>query len=79
VLERGRRAGRFRAGVDALQLYVSIAALSYFYLGNRHTLTAVFGRDLDAPSARSDRLAHMIDVVLGYLRAPVDAGARARR
>ncbi|HSV19871.1 MAG TPA: TetR/AcrR family transcriptional regulator [Casimicrobiaceae bacterium] len=70
VLARGAREGIFRTGVDALQLYISIAALSYFYLGNHHTLTAVFGRDLAAPRARRARLAHMIDLVLGYLRHP---------
>jgi AcrR family transcriptional regulator len=68
VLARGRAAGVFRGGVDALQLYISIAALSYFYLGNNHTLSAVFGRDLSTPRARDERLAHMTDVVLGYLR-----------
>ena len=68
VLAAGARCGAFRAGVDALQLYVSIAALSYFYLGNNHTLSAVFGRDLATPRARRERLAHMADVILGYLR-----------
>jgi len=68
VLTAGARRGEFRAGVDALQLYVSIAALSYFYLGNNHTLSAVFGRDVATPRARRERLAHMTDVILGYLR-----------
>jgi AcrR family transcriptional regulator len=68
VLARGARSGDFRNGVDALQLYISIAALSYFYLGNNHTLSAVFGRDLSAVRARRERLVHMTDVVLGYLR-----------
>ena len=68
VLARGGDAGIFRGGVDALQLYVSIAALSYFYLGNNHTLSAVFGRDLATPASRKERLAHMTDMVLGYLR-----------
>jgi len=77
VLARGARSGAFRPGVDALQLYISIAALSYFYLGNNHTLTAVFGRDLATPAAQRERLAHMVDVVLGYLR-PGRAGAAAR-
>jgi AcrR family transcriptional regulator len=67
VLERGRREGVFRGGVDPVQLYVSIAALSYFYLSNSHTLSAIFGRDLLAPKARSERLSHMTDVILGYL------------
>jgi len=69
VLARGARSGVFRGGVDALQLYVTIAALSYFYLSNNQTLSAVFGRDLATARARKERLQHMVDVVLGYLRA----------
>jgi AcrR family transcriptional regulator len=69
VLERGRRSGVFCREVDALQLYVTIAALSYFYLSNNQTLSAVFGRNLATPQARKERLQHMIDVVLGYLRS----------
>jgi AcrR family transcriptional regulator len=67
VLERGRRDGVFRGGVDPVQLYVSIAGLAYFYLSNSYTLTAIFGRDLLAPKARSERLSHMTEVILGYL------------
>lgn len=67
VLERGRREGTFRGGVDPIQLYVSIAGLSYFYLSNNHTLSAIFGRDLMTPKARNERLSHMCDVILGYL------------
>jgi AcrR family transcriptional regulator len=68
VLERGARAGLFRAGVDPVQLYVSIAALGYFYLSNNHTLSTIFGRDLMAPRAKATRLAHIKALVLGYLR-----------
>jgi AcrR family transcriptional regulator len=67
VLERGRKEGSFRGGVDPVQLYVSIAALSYFYLSNSHTLSAIFGRDLLSAKARNERLAHMCDVILGYV------------
>ncbi|HSH91166.1 MAG TPA: TetR family transcriptional regulator [Ramlibacter sp.] len=67
VLERGRKAGTFRGGVDPVQLYVSIAGLSYFYLSNSHTLSAIFGRDLLSAKARNERLAHMCDVILGYV------------
>jgi AcrR family transcriptional regulator len=68
LLERGVRAGVFRAGVDAMQFYITVASLGYFYLSNRHTLSAIFGRDLLAPKPRAARLAHMTEVVLGYLR-----------
>lgn len=67
LLQRGRRAGEFRSGVDAVQLYISIAALGYFYLSNNHTLSTIFGRDLMQPRMLKQRLAHMTDLVLGYL------------
>ena len=67
VLERGRRDGVFRGGVDAVQLYISIAGLAYFYLSNNHTLSTIFGRDLMAPKALSERLSHITEVVMGYV------------
>ena len=67
ILERGRKEGSFRGGIDPVQLYVSIAALSYFYLSNSFTLSSIFGRDLLATKARSERLSHMCDVILGYV------------
>lgn len=67
ILIRGQSEKLFRGGVDPLQLYISIAALSYFYLSNNDTLSAVFGRDLSTPKAKVERLQHMTDIVLGYL------------
>jgi AcrR family transcriptional regulator len=67
ILERGRKDGSFRGGIDPVQLYVSIAGLSYFYLSNSHTLSAIFGRDLLSGKARNERLTHMCDVILGYV------------
>jgi AcrR family transcriptional regulator len=67
VLERGHRSGLFRAGVDPVQLYISIAGLAYFYLGNCHTLSTIFERDLLSTKAKVERLSHMTDLVLGYL------------
>jgi AcrR family transcriptional regulator len=67
VLERGRREGTFRAGVDPVHLYISIAGLAYFYLSNNSTLSTIFARDLMSPRALSERLSHITDVVMGYL------------
>jgi AcrR family transcriptional regulator len=67
VLERGRSDGVFRGGVDALQLYISIAALAYFYLSNNPTLSTIFGRDLMTPKALAERLSHITEVVMGYV------------
>jgi AcrR family transcriptional regulator len=67
ILERGRIDGTFRGGIDPVQLYISIAGLSYFYLSNNHTLSAIFGRNLLSPKARSERLSHICDLILGYV------------
>ncbi len=69
VLERGARSGLFRSGVDPIQLYISIAGISYFYLSNNHTLSTIFGRDFLGKRQLAEREKHVIDVVLGYLRA----------
>ena len=67
VLDKGVSQKIFKKNVDPAQLYISIAGLSYFYLSNQYTLSAIFGRNLLAPAARKERLTHMTDVVLSYL------------
>ena len=67
VLERGSKLRVFRAGVDPVQLYISIAGLSYFYLSNSYTLSTIFDRSLLGAKAKVERLSHMTDLVLGYL------------
>jgi AcrR family transcriptional regulator len=69
VLKRGEKSGELRDGIDAMQLYISIAGLAYFYLSNKHTLGTIFGRDLMAKSALEERLAHMTAVVVRYVQA----------
>jgi AcrR family transcriptional regulator len=68
VLARGVAQGTFRAGVDPVQLYISILALGHFYVANRHTLSTIFGAPLDTEAAIVAREAHITEVVLGYLR-----------
>lgn len=67
LLERGVESGRFRSGVDPMQLYISIAALSYFYCSNQYTLSAVFGRVLGARHEMLRREDHVVSVIMGYL------------
>jgi AcrR family transcriptional regulator len=68
LLERGARAGVFRRGIDPRELYITIAALGFFYFSNVHTLSVIFGRDLNAVAARRQHQRHAVDVVLGFLR-----------
>lgn len=68
LLQRGLKAGAFRSGVDAVQLYISIAGVCYFYFSNIHTLSTIFARDLMDRDALRERQQHVTDVILGYLR-----------
>lgn len=64
LLDRGVAAGVFRAGVDPVQLNITIAAIGYYYLTNRFTGSIVFERDLMARAALDERLRFNIDTVL---------------
>jgi AcrR family transcriptional regulator len=68
LLARGEKERAFRSGVDPVELYVTIAALGFFYLSNRHTLSTIFGRDLSAPKSIAARGQHIVDVVLNFLK-----------
>lgn len=68
ILNEGVRAGVFRKGIDPVQLYISIAGLSYFFFSNTPTLSAIFGKDLSSRTARRARRRHVADLVLQSLR-----------
>jgi hypothetical protein len=68
ILHRGGRSGVFRKGVDAAELYITIAALGFLSFSNVPTLSTIFCRDFNSEPARQRRLRHTIDVILGYLR-----------
>jgi len=69
VLKRGEASGVFRTDVDPVQLYITIAAVGYFYLSNANTLGTIFKRNLLTRAALNTRMAHCVAVVLGYVRA----------
>ena len=71
LLESGVRQGLFRGDVAARDLYLLIASTGYFYMSNRHTLTAFLGEPLETPEA----VAHWEDFVIETVLRSVDAGA----
>jgi len=67
IVQRGQESGVFRGGIDPAEVYITLVALNYYYLSNRHTLSTVLARDLMSPVARESHLKHAIEVVLSYL------------
>ena len=68
VYERGVAAGVFRAGIDAVDLHMSISALSFFNTANRHTFALIFKRDMDSPAAIVARRDSIIEMVVRFVR-----------
>src|SRR5262245_22732675 len=69
ILRRGVAKGMFRPGLDAVDLYITIAAVGYFYLSNNQTLSAIFDRNLSSAAACRRRKKHNVDVILHAIRA----------
>ncbi|MDB5929192.1 MAG: transcriptional regulator, TetR family [Polaromonas sp.] len=64
ILESGVAKGLFRADVSARNVYLLIAATGYFYISNRHTLSAFLGEDLQTPEALLEWRGFIISTVL---------------
>jgi TetR/AcrR family transcriptional regulator len=69
ILRRGVAKGVFRPGLDPVDVYITIAAIGFFYLSNNWTLSAIFARNLSARPAIEKRKKHNIDMMLHALRA----------
>jgi AcrR family transcriptional regulator len=67
LLKRGEAQGKFRAGIDPVQVYLTIAALAYFYLSNRYTLSRFLGLELMSAPQRKRWLEHITALVLGHV------------
>jgi len=67
LILRGRREKTIRRDLDAVHLSVNIAALSYFYLMNRHTLSTVFEQDFGSDKSLSERLRVMKDNIARWI------------
>ena len=68
TLQRGVAQGVFRKDFDAINLYISIAGISYFFFSNNFTLSAIFGKPLGSRGALGKRRRHVIEFALNALR-----------
>jgi AcrR family transcriptional regulator len=68
VYERGVADGVFRVGLDAIDLHMSISALSVFNVANRHTFALIFKRDLNDAATLIARRDSIIEMVVRFVR-----------
>jgi AcrR family transcriptional regulator len=68
VYDRGVKAGVFRRGLDAVELHMSISALCFFNVANRHTFALIFKRDMTEPKAMESRRKSIVEMVARYVK-----------
>lgn len=69
LLERGVRDGDFRAGIDPVDLHMTISALCFFNVANRYTFSRIFKKDMTSAAALAARRASVIDTILASVAA----------
>jgi len=70
ILDEGARQGLFRPGLDVRHVYLTLAALGYFYLSNRYTLSSFLDTDLMQRQSCDDWLDEMTRVLLASVCLP---------
>ncbi len=76
ILEAGERTGQIRSGIDPVQLYVTVIALSRFHLANAWSLGTLLDTDLTTPQWRGQRLEHSVELLRAWLTNGVPAKPR---
>lgn len=69
VYERGVASGAFRAGIDLVDLHMSISALSIFNVANQHTFGLIFKRDMSQKRWMNKRSSEICELILRYVAA----------
>lgn len=68
ILDRGVAEGRFRPDLDPLDLHMTISALCFHYVANRHTFSCIFGCDMETSAATERRRDQIVEIVTGWCR-----------
>lgn len=67
VYDAGVATGIFRAGINPVDLRMSIAALCFYPVSNRHTFSLLFNHDMNSAAGVSARREFVIDMILRFV------------
>jgi len=67
VIERGQAQGRFRPGVDPVEIHKAIAALGIFNMTNQYTFGSIFQREMGSKGDVARRRKIVAEIILSYL------------
>lgn len=69
ILRRGAASGEFRKNMDAIQLCITIAAIGFYYLNNRHTGGVLFGFNFVSRDALAARIKFNTETIMRMVLA----------
>jgi AcrR family transcriptional regulator len=68
IIDKGVADGIFRAGIDPVDLHMSVSALCFYNVSNRYTFASNFGVDMSSPKSLKKRRAQITEIVLAWVR-----------
>jgi AcrR family transcriptional regulator len=68
IIDKGVADSVFRAGIDPVDLHMSVSALCFYNVSNRYTFASNFGVDMSSPKSLKKRRAQIAEIVLAWLR-----------
>lgn len=68
ICRRGVADGVIRADIEPLDLHMSISALCFFNVSNRHTFSTIFNVDMTSQAATAKRRQQVTDLILRYAK-----------
>jgi AcrR family transcriptional regulator len=69
IIDQGVSAGLFRAGIDPVDLHMSISALCFYNVSNRYTFASNFGVDMSTPKMLAKRRKQVTEIILAWVKA----------
>ncbi|MCR5879837.1 TetR/AcrR family transcriptional regulator [Phenylobacterium sp. J367] len=69
IVERGIKDGVMRKDLDPIDLHMSISALCFFNVANRHTFSTIFKVDMESPAATAARRESVTEMILRFVAA----------
>ena len=66
IIDKGVKEGRFRAGLDPVELHMLVSSLCFYNVSNRYTFEANFGVDMGAPKIARRRREVVIETILRF-------------
>lgn len=67
IIDRGIRAGVMRKDLDPIDVHMSISALCFFNVANRHTFSTLFRVDMATPAATAARRESVTSMILRFV------------